>query len=208
MTHNLFLYMTAVLTLNLCPGPDMLYVISQSLGKGKRFGLAAVLGIGAGCFIHILAVTLGLATLLVESPFAFMVIKYLGAGYLLYIGLSSLLKKQSTLLNHFQSSSATSWWKTVKQGFITNALNPKVALFFLAFLPQFVDPTSSHSIGLQMLMLGLLFNLSASTVNTLVALFFGTIKNWLAHHPAFLTLQEKFTGLLLIGLGLRLAILK
>jgi threonine/homoserine/homoserine lactone efflux protein len=197
--------MIAVLTVNLFPGPDMIYIISQSVNKGKRFGFAAALGVGAGCFVHILAVTLGLSSLIFESSLAFTIIKYLGAAYLLYIGLSSLLKKQSTLMNQIRSPHTANLKKSFMQGFLTNALNPKVALFFLAFLPQLVDPTSNHSIGLQMLILGLIFNLSGTTVNTLVAVFFGAIKNWLAKHPSVLKLQEKITGLILIGLGLRLA---
>ncbi len=91
------------------------------------------------------------------------------------------------------------------QGFLTNVLNPKVALFFMAFLPQFVDQTSAYSVGLQMLILGLIFNFSGTTVNIFVAIFFGTIKNWLSNHPTALKIQEKITGLILVGLGLRLA---
>lgn len=205
MTHHLLIYMIAVLTVNLFPGPDMIYIISQSVNKGKRFGLSAALGIGTGCFVHIFAVALGLSSLIFESALAFTIIKYLGAAYLLYIGLSSLFKKQATLLNQVHTSQAATWKKSFRQGFLTNVLNPKVALFFLAFLPQFVDPTSNHSIGLQMLMLGLIFNLSATIVNVLVAMFFGAIKNWLLRHPSALRLQEKATGLILIGIGLRLA---
>lgn len=205
MTHNLLIYMIAVLTVNLFPGPDMIYIISQSIGKGKRFGFSAALGIGSGCFVHILAVTLGLSALIFKSSLAFMIIKYLGAGYLLYIGLSSLLKKQPALLNKTNTPQVASWEKSFMRGFLTNVLNPKVALFFLAFLPQFVEPVSSYSIGVQMLILGLIFNFSGTTVNILVAVFFGAIKNWLSNHPTVLKLQEKITGLILIGLGLRLA---
>jgi threonine/homoserine/homoserine lactone efflux protein len=97
MTDNLLLYMLAVLTVNLFPGPDMLYIISQSISHGKRFGLAAALGIGAGCFVHIFAVTIGLSAILFESSVAFTMIKYVGAGYLLYLGITSLLKKESPL---------------------------------------------------------------------------------------------------------------
>lgn len=205
MTHNLLIYMIAVLTVNLFPGPDMIYIMSQSIGKGKQFGFFAALGVGAGCFAHIFAVTLGLSSIIFESSSAFMVIKYLGAAYLLYVGLSSFLKKQSTLLNQINTSHVASWKKSFMQGFLTNVLNPKVALFFLAFLPQFVDSSSNYSVGFQMLILGLIFNFSGTTVNILIALFFGVIKHWLTRHPTVLKLQEKITGLILIGLGLRLA---
>lgn len=205
MTHNLSIYLIAVLTVALMPGPDMLYIICQSMGKGKQFGLSAALGIGAGCFVHIFAVTFGLSTVIFNSSLAFMIIKYLGAVYLLYIGLSSLLKKQSALLNQTKSFHATSWKKSFMQGFLTNVLNPKVALFFLAFLPQFVDQTSNYYLGLQILILGLIFNTIGSTVNILIALFFDKIKTWLTKHPKILKMQEKITGLIFIGLSFRLA---
>ncbi|MHB1949490.1 MAG: LysE family translocator [Gammaproteobacteria bacterium] len=207
-TDHFYIYMLAVLTVNLFPGPDMMYIISQSINKGKRFGFYAALGIGVGCFIHIFAVTLGLSSLIFKSSLAFKIIKYLGAAYLLYIGFSSLFRKQSLLLNQANVLHSTSWKKSFMQGFLSNVLNPKVALFFLAFLPQFIDPSSSNSIGLQMLILGLIFNLSGTTVNIMVALFFGAIKNWLSNHPTILKLQEKITGLILIGLGVRLATLE
>lgn len=205
MTHNLLIYMVAVLTINLLPGPDMIYIISQSLGQGRRIGFSAALGIGAGCFVHIFAVTLGLSSLILESSQAFMIIKYLGAAYLFYVGLSSLLKKQSSFIKQAEASHIVSCGKSFMNGFLTNVLNPKVALFFIAFLPQFVDTASNYSVGLQVFILGLLFNFSGTTVNILVALFFGAIKNWLVHHPAVLKLQEKITGFILIGLGIRLA---
>jgi len=205
MTHSLLLYLIAVLTINLLPGPDMLYIMSQSISHGKRLGLAAALGIASGCFVHIFAVSIGLSSLLFKSSLAFTSIKYLGACYLLYLGITSLIKKQPSSFNTINSQSVASWTKTYCQGFLINVLNPKVALFFLAFLPQFVDPVSHHSIGFQMLILGLIFNTSGTIVNTLVAYFFGSIKHWIANNPLVLKIQQKITGAILIGLGLRLA---
>ena len=205
MTHSFLLYLLAVLTINLLPGPDMLYIMSQSMCHGKRMGLAAAIGIGSGCFIHIFAVSIGLSSLLFKSSLAFSIIKYLGVCYLLYLGITSLIKKQPISLDQSNLQNVASWKKAYWQGFITNVLNPKVALFFLAFLPQFVDSSSHHSIGFQMLMLGLIFNTSGTIVNVLVAYFFGSIKNWLARHPVALKIQQKMTGAILIGLGLRLA---
>src|SRR5690606_16519960 len=101
------------------------------------------LGIGAGCFVHIFAVTLGLSAIVFESAFAFTIIKYLGAGYLLYIGISSLIKKEIPLLERTEILAIASWKKAFMQGFLTNLLNPKVALFFLAFLPQFIAQSSN-----------------------------------------------------------------
>lgn len=207
MSQHLLLYLLAALTINLLPGPDMLYIMSQSASHGKRLGIAAALGIGTGCFIHIFAVSIGLSALLFKSALAFSIIKYLGACYLLYLGISSLLKKSAIDFNKNKLPSVTSWKKVYSQGFIINVLNPKVALFFLAFLPQFVAPASNLPIGLQMLILGLIFNCSGTTVNLLVAYFFGTAKNWLADRPLALKIQQKITGFVLIGLGLRLAMI-
>src|SRR5690242_6901320 len=126
MTHHLLLYVLAVLTINLLPGPDMVYVISQSISHGRRFGLSAALGIGAGCFVHIFAVTVGLSSLIFKSSQAFTIIKYMGASYLIYIGVSSLIKKQSLLVHQTYQSNGRSAKKAFMQGFLTNVLNPKV----------------------------------------------------------------------------------
>lgn len=205
MIQHLFLYLIAVLTVALFPGPDMLYIISQSLSHGKRLGLAAALGIGSGCFVHIFAVSIGLSSFIFHSSLAFTIVKYIGAGYLLYLGILSLLTRKSSLLQPVNTANAASWRKAFLQGFLTNIFNPKVALFFLAFLPQFVDTSASDSVGLQLLVLGLIFNGLGTSVNILVALFFGAAKQWLTNHPTLLKLQQKITGFILIGLGVRLA---
>lgn len=209
MPQHILLFLLAALTINILPGPDMLYVISQSMGHGKRFGIAAALGIGSGCFVHIFAVTVGLAALLLKSALTFTIIKYLGACYLLYLGIISLRKKESILKDDRNMiKRVSSWRKSYLQGFVTNVLNPKVALFFLAFLPQFVIPSSHHSIGFQVFILGLIFNCSGTIVNILVACFFNVEKKWISSNPLVLKIQPKLTGLILIGLGLRIAVLE
>lgn len=208
MSNNLLIYMIAVLTVNLFPGPDMIYIMSQSLGKGRFYGVTSALGVGAGCFVHIFAVTVGLSSIIFHSAIAFMIIKYLGAAYLLYIGFTSFFKKQPSILNKLGTARDISLKKSFTQGFLTNTLNPKVALFFMAFLPQFINTSSKYPIGLQLLFLGLLFNLSGTIINVFVGLFFGTVKTWITKHPTVLQIQEKIAGLILIGLGLRLATLK
>ncbi len=205
MPHNLLIYMIAVLTVNIFPGPDMVYIMGQSMGKGRLYGIIAALGISAGCFVHIFAVTIGLSSMIFQSATLFNLIKYLGAGYLLYIGLAALFKKESSLLKKLEILPPISVKKTFNQGFLTNVLNPKVALFFMAFLPQFIEPSSNYSIGLQMLVLGLIFNFSGTIINIFVGLFFGSVKTWLPKHPVILKWQEKITGLILVSLGLRLA---
>jgi len=206
MTHHFLIYLLSVLTINLLPGPDMFYTISQSVQHGKRQGLAAALGIGSGCFVHIFAVSAGLSALIFRSALAFSIIKYVGVCYLLYLGLTSLMKKHAVLLDTQQGARAkVSWRKIYFQGFFINVMNPKVALFFLAFLPQFVVFTSSYPVGIQLLILGLIFNCSGTIVNILVAYFFGSLKQWLADHPIALIIQQKMTGIVLIVFGLRLA---
>lgn len=205
MSQQFLLYLLAVLTVNLFPGPDMLYIISQSLRHGKTLGLAAALGIGAGCFVHTFGVSLGLSTLLFKSALAFAIVKYLGVCYLLYLGITSLFSKNSLLLDQKDKPNTASFRKSFAQGFLTNVLNPKVAIFFLAFLPQFVNPSAHYSVGLQMILLGFIFCLSGTIVNILVAFFFGAVKQWLYAHPRTLNLQQKITGFILIGLGLKLA---
>ena len=136
MMHHLLLYMVAVLTINLLPGPDMLLVASQSVNHGKRFGLAAALGVGTGCFVHIFAVTVGLSSLLVKSSSAFLIVKYAGACYLIYLGVTSLLKSKSSVLEINRNDNIISWKKSYLKGCFTNVLNPKVVLFFLHFYPN------------------------------------------------------------------------
>lgn len=207
MLHNLPLYLLTVLTMSLFPGPDMLYIMSQSMNHGKRMGFAATLGITCGCFVHIFAVSIGLSSIIFKSALAFSIVKYAGACYLLYLGFGSLIKKPSISVENKNTSSinTTSWKKVFGQGFVTNVLNPKVALFFLAFLPQFVSTSSDYSVGIQMLILGLIFNFSGAIVNMLVAYFFGAAKNWIATNPMAMKIQQKITGVILVGLGLRLA---
>ena len=207
MLEHFALYLLAVLSINLIPGPDMLYVMGQSVKHGKRLGFAAVLGISGGCLVHALGVAIGLSSLLFASAFAFTVVKFVGACYLFYLGITALLKKQNFTFNHHfeRLTEIKSWGKVFSQGFFINILNPKVALFFLAFLPQFVISPSKYAIWMQLLFLGLIFNLSGSIVNGLVAFFFGATQQWIANHPMVMKIQQKITGILLIGFGLRLA---
>ena len=135
--HSLLLFMAAALALNLTPGPDMLYVAARSAAQGRDSGIASALGIAAGAFVHIGLVALGLAALLAAVPVANTVIRIAGAAYLIYLGARSLLRPSGLARRRVTPADR---WTVFRQGMITNVLNPKVALFFLAFLPQFVDP--------------------------------------------------------------------
>ncbi len=149
---TLLIFLAATLGLNLTPGPDMLYVLARGIGQGRTAGVVSALGIGGGTLVHTFAVTLGLSTLLVSMPALYEAIKYAGAGYLLYLGIHTLTSRENMRLD--TERSAQSLNRIFRQGVITNVLNPKVALFFIAFLPQFADGQRG-SVAWQLLILGL-----------------------------------------------------
>ena len=152
-THDLAVFVISGLLLNITPGADSLYIATRSANQGVRAGFAAVVGIGLGCCAHIVAAALGLSAILATSARAFTVVKWIGAAYLVYLGLSMLRQRVAQAP---VSVAAAPWRMVVAQGFLTNVLNPKVALFFLAFLPQFVLPSAANK-PLAFLFLGLIF---------------------------------------------------
>ncbi|HYE55585.1 MAG TPA: LysE family translocator [Chitinophagaceae bacterium] len=202
--HNFWVFALAALMLNLTPGNDMIYVATRSTGQGVKAGIISSLGIMAGCMLHIIAAMAGLSAILAQSALAFDIIKYLGAAYLVYLGVRSLLSKKKTI-EVKSDGTKYPYGKIFWQGAITNMLNPKVALFFLAFLPQFVD-LSGPGVHWQILFLGTWFNVSGTIVNILVALLFGRIGGWLSRSPRFVQWQERITGMMLIALGIKLAL--
>lgn len=194
-------FLFAAFMLNIAPGPDMLYVIGRSLGQGRKAGIVSALGIFVGCWAHILAASFGIAAILRSSPIAFNLVRYAGAAYLVYLG-GKMLLQRGTLAQHPPKPAGLA--AIFRQGVITNVLNPKVALFFLAFLPQFVD-VRRGSVVWQILLLGLIFNLGGTLVNLGVAHAGGTLGELLRRNARFARLQQWFTGLVFIGLGARLA---
>lgn len=204
--HNFYVFALMGLILNLTPGNDMIYVASRSTGQGIKAGIISALGIMGGCFMHIVAAVVGLSAIISQSAVAFNTIKYLGATYLVYLGFRALLNKKRALAIT-QMSETKSYKKIFWQGVITNVLNPKVALFFLAFLPQFININSGDT-HWQILFLGTWFNLSGAIVNILVAILFGKIGNWLSNSLRFMQWQERITGMVLIGLGIKVALTK
>ncbi|HEX7288118.1 MAG TPA: LysE family translocator [Candidatus Angelobacter sp.] len=194
-------FLFAAFMLNIAPGPDMLYVIGRSVGQGRRAGTVSALGIFAGCWAHILAAAFGVAALLRSSSLAFDLVRYAGAGYLLYLGAKMIVQRENVAVHDLPPEPLSAIFR---QGVITNVLNPKVALFFLAFLPQFVDARRG-SVALQILMLGFIFNIGGTLVNLTVAYAGGTAGELLRRSRRFTQLQRWFTGLVFIGLGARLA---
>ncbi len=204
--HNFWLFALASLMLNITPGNDMLFVIARSTSQGVKAGIISSLGIGVGCMVHIFAAVIGLSALIAQSAVAFSVIKYIGAGYLVYLGVLAVISKRNTLNISTQKEKIT-YSKMFWQGAITNVLNPKVALFFLAFLPQFIDISAKHAWP-QILFLGVWFDAGGTLVNILVAILFGRAGVWFSKSAWFQKWQNKITGVILIGLGVKVAVSK
>jgi threonine/homoserine/homoserine lactone efflux protein len=198
---SLALFMTATLALNLAPGPDMLYVSTRSLTQGRRAGVISALGIAAGSVVHTLAIASGLAALLRAVPLAYEIVRIAGAAYLIWLGIQALLAKTGPMDG--KPLDRAGEWTIFRQGMITNLLNPKVALFFLAFLPQFVR--EDGPVALQIIVLGCLFNLSGTLVNVGVAQLASSARVWLSTGARVQRIFRWLTASVFIGLGLRLA---
>lgn len=202
--QNFLLFALASFILNITPGADMLYVATRSTGQGVKAGVISSLGVMVGCLVHATAAVIGLSAVIASSATAFTIIKYAGAAYLIYLGVRSFLSRDNSF-SVAENSEAMPDRKIFMQGTFTNVLNPKVALFFLAFLPQFVDP-KSDSPALTILLLGIWFTVSGTIVNIVVAIIFGKMGNWLANKEWFVRWQNKITGILLFALGLKIAL--
>ena len=214
--HNLALFVLAGWALNLTPGPDVFYMVTHALKSGWRAGTVAVAGICAGCLVHVTAATVGLSALIAASATAFTVLKWVGAAYLVYVGFKMLTSKAdpgamqivAARAHPTMLSSGFSYRKVFLQGFWTNALNPKVALFFLAFLPQFISPTAAHP-SLAFLFLGVLFIVNSLPVNMAYVL----LAAWLSQRAAvqrglnnFTLWLERVAGAVFIAFGIKLAL--
>jgi len=199
---NLTLFFVAAIALIVTPGPDTLYVIARSIGQGRAAGVISALGVCAGILVHTLAAAIGLSALLMSSALAYNLVKYAGAAYLVYLGVRTLLSREHTALGTTKRASLTA---TFSQGVLSNVLNPKVVLFFLAFLPQFIEPTLGN-IAWQIMTLGILFVVMTIFWLMLVALFTSLVGHWLQGRSGFLRFQRWFTSSILIGLGARLAL--
>jgi threonine/homoserine/homoserine lactone efflux protein len=193
----------ASLALNIVPGADMTFVAASAARGGRRVGLAAALGIAAGCFAHILAAVVGLSALIAASAEAFTLLKWLGAAYLLYMAWG-LLRAPKAATASVPASKLTAG-QVFRSAALVNVLNPKVGLFFLAFLPQFVDPASG-SATLAILALGLWFNFSGTLVNAIVALAAAQAAGSLRDRPAVVRLARWFAATAMAGLAAQLAL--
>ena len=201
--HDLWLFVLSGLLLNITPGADTLYIVGRATTQGARAGAVAALGIGAGCIVHTLAAALGLSAILATSATAFAIVKWVGAAYLVYLGVTLLLARSARA--SAPAPSPASLGRVFAQGFLTNVLNPKVALFFLAFLPQFIDADAPHK-ALAFVLLGAIFDVNGTLWNLLVAWTASGLGRKLAAGGGGVTWLNRALGALFVGLGARLAL--
>ena len=201
--HDLGLFVVSGLLLNMTPGADTLYIVGRGTTQGWRAGAVAALGIAAGCIVHTLAATLGLSAILATSATAFMLVKWMGAAYLVYLGATLLLSRSRAGVGAAPLPATLA--RVFAQGFLTNVLNPKVALFFLAFLPQFIDADAPHK-AFAFLLLGAIFNINGTLWNLLVARSASGVGRRLAAGGRVTTWLNRSLGGLFLFLGVRLAL--
>ncbi|MDP8938765.1 MAG: LysE family translocator [Actinomycetota bacterium] len=201
---SLILFLTASLALIVTPGPDMIYVVTRGVAQGRAAGLVSVWGACSGLIVHTMLASVGLSALLRSSATAFMVVKYAGAVYLISLGIKAFLGRENFSVAR-EPAPTLKLGKVFFQGLASNLLNPKIALFFLAFLPQFVSLASGNA-ALHMLILGLVFTTLALLVFNVIAYYSGALGNWLGKKPGFANDLRWLTGSVLVGLGLRLAL--
>ncbi len=202
--NDLLIFMTAALVLLLIPGPAVLYVVARSVDQGRRAGLASTFGIATGTLAHVMAATLGLSALLLSSAIAFSLVKYAGAVYLFYLGIKKLRERPATddEVKHVQALPLP---RVYAQGVLVQVLNPKTAIFFFAFLPQFVNPARGR-VSLQFFALGMLFTLMALISDSGWALTAGSAAGWLRRNRTFIRNERYISGTVYLGLGMATAV--
>ena len=206
---HLGLFIVSGVVLNLTPGPDVLFIVNQALRGGVRPGIVAALGITAGCFVHVAAAALGVGALLATSATAFHVLKWLGVAYLMWVGIKLLGARRSSAVpleaEPVMSTASWAWRAVFWRGFATNVLNPKVALFFLAFVPQFIPPDAADP-ALMFVVLGAIFNLNGLLVCVAWALVAAWLSGRVAQVQRAMRWLDRVAGVLFVGFGLKLAL--
>jgi threonine/homoserine/homoserine lactone efflux protein len=203
--HDFLLFVLSGLLLNITPGQDVFYIVSRGASHGWKIGSVAALGVGTGCFVHIFAAALGLSAILATSAMAYTVVKFAGAAYLVWVGLTMWRRDKNGRDGHTDPAFKVQRRKIYSQGFWTNALNPKVALFFMAFLPQFVAADAPHK-PLAFLVLGVVFTINGTLVNLAYAWSAARVSARIGTGGSFGTWAKRAAGTLFIGLGIRLAL--
>lgn len=202
-SSSLVIFVLAALTLLLVPGPAVLYIVARSVDQGRSAGLVSVVGVGLGSMVHVVAAALGLSALLVRSALAFRTVKYAGAVYLIYLGVRRLVGKDD--IEIASGVPKRTLRRVFSQGIVVNILNPKTALFFFAFLPQFVN-VDGAPVGLQILFLGSLLVTMGIVTDGLYAITAGTLGGWLKRRPQVITAQRYLAGGIFVSLGLATAL--
>lgn len=204
MDLSTFLYfLIASMLLTIAPGPDIMYLLAKSLADGARSGISLALGLTTGLIFHTSLVIIGVAAIIQQSPLAFAILKYAGAAYLLYLAWGAFHAQGNLKLNAVNKSG--SYFKLYRRGVIMNVLNPKVLLFFLAFLPQFVD-LNSDSVSLQIAFLGFIFGLQTLVIFSLVAICAGKVRDYILNIKNFNKIMGYVQGIVLLLISLALII--
>jgi threonine/homoserine/homoserine lactone efflux protein len=201
--HHYWLFLATAIVLILTPGQDTFFILGRSLSGGRGAGIAAALGVSAGTVVHTVLAALGLSALLATSPYAFMAVKFAGAAYLVFIGVRALLSRASGMPGE-EGGASDGRWAAFRQGMLTNLLNPKVALFFLALLPQFIHAGSQRKVA-AFLVLGLSFVVMGAVWCTMLAVAAASLRSVFLRRPSVATVLNRIAGTLFIGLGIRLA---
>lgn len=204
--NELILFALAALIMVLSPGPNMIYLISRSLSQGKKAGIISLLGVMCGFLFHILMVSFGLTAIFFAVPYAFVIVKFLGVGYLLYLAYKTLTAKNKIFEPGTQLKKANTL-KLFNAGLLTNVLNPKMAIFYLSFFPQFIKPAYG-SILAQSFLLGAIQIIISFVVNLLIVLSAAKMASWFAKKPIWLKIQKWFMSSVLTGLAIKMAFAK
>jgi threonine/homoserine/homoserine lactone efflux protein len=200
---DIALFVVASSLLAIAPGPDVIYVLTRAVSQGRKAGIAAALGFASGCIFHTVLAAVGVAALIRSSELAFDLVRYAGAAYLVWIGIQALRHRSAFSIEGASDKKALA--AIYKQSVIGNMLNPKVTLFFLAFLPQFVN-SEAGNVGLQMALLGVVFMGVTIVVFGAVAIFAAMIGDWIRRKPAIGERLNVFAGVTFIALGIRVAL--
>lgn len=199
------IFLAAAIALNLSPGPDLIFILSRTFTSGKVVGIASSAGVCTGALVHVGAAALGLSAILTTSITAFSIVKYIGAAYLVYLGIKNLQCPGTRLQLSGESTQHLSAWEAFKQGMLVDILNPKVAIFFMAFLPQFIRPDVA-SVPFQLAGLGILVILIGFPIECMFVLLATKITQVLQNNTAISIWLDRFLSSILIGLGIKLAL--
>jgi len=201
--ENYMGFIAAGIVLNLTPGADTMYILTRSISQGRKAGIYSVLGITTGGLIHTVFASLGLSIILAQSATAFAIVKYVGVIYLVYLGIKMIIDKKNSFDHNNQGIEKLNFRKIYRQGVLTNVLNPKVALFFLAFLPQFINPDYAAG-ALPFMILGVTFMTTGTLWCLFIAYAASLITKTLRKNDKIGMIMQKVSGLIFIGLGIRL----